>query len=317
MIMLGIQGVRAWTMSSSFNATGSDNGLYVEYAFAETPPSQVHCSFDMNNDEVYFMNVTTETFKFIDIHYDTFGYYDLALICGEDSFEIAHELDKYIGTEISGVDISNKTRDIFIGVTDAEILDGKDIYFNVEFEAGLDVTINVTVNGHTQNKTVAANGSHIFILDAAWFSNGLYTVEVSLDNPISTVIQTNAIIAVQTGIEILASSLVEYLAPPYAVSADRRFNVALDFKQGENVSIVCMIIDSEQHTQQLEAEILTGQVTGTHNFMFLTSLIGNYSLEVEVSNYVSSYQSTFNLEIKSKIISVALNVSERVGMIII
>ncbi|WAQ96750.1 PK1L2-like protein [Mya arenaria] len=314
-ILFFLHGTRAWTLSVPFNATGVENGLYAEYTFADTPPTEVHCSLDMNDDEVYFMNVTTATPEPIDIKYDTFGYYDLSLICGEDLFEVVFELNKYIGTEIFNVDVSNGTRDLFIGVTAADIRNGMDVYFNVEFDLGLDVTINVTVDGHTQDQTVAANGSHIFILDAAWFTNGLFTVDVVLDNPISAVVQKYAIIAVQTGIMITSSSLVEYPTQPYIVMTNLPFNIAIDFTQGENVTIVAMLVDTDQFTQQLEAEICSGDVSGTHNFMFNTSLTGNYSLDVEVSNYASSYQVTFTLEIIHNVNSIIFNVSDQLVLV--
>ena len=312
--------MNGWTLTATFTATGVDNGLDAAPTFVDTPPAEVLCVLDMSEEELWVETQATASPPGIATLYDDYGYYDVYLTCGEAEFAVESTTQKYVGTAITDVDVTNGTYDIFVGIP-FESLSSMNKTIDVTFATGLDVTIIVEVLGVTDvnnpmTKTQAFNSSNLFTLNSLWFGSGLYTIVVNVSNPLTSTIQKNLVFAIQTSIKITSFIFEEFptLDPATnrsVVIAGTPFHVKMAFTSGDNVTIVATLLDSNTQAVQIEAELCTGSLVGDHYFMFNTSMTGNYTLNIEASNYINSEVHNFEVYIMFPVNNIVFTVSDQ------
>ncbi|XP_060576637.1 uncharacterized protein LOC132733957 isoform X2 [Ruditapes philippinarum] len=283
--------------SADVNATGIENGLSATFAF--TGPTNVTCMIIAENeDEVEALEILQSDPQAVETSFILNGFYDLYIpVFGDTDLYIEKKENFYVGSSITGIDISNNVTGSVIPFN-APLDD--DIDFTFSFSTGTDVNATISLpDGWSHSLTNINNESHtVTIPKDRFMESGLYTVDVDLVNPLAeNGILRSAVLAVQAPVDGVTISLTPYEVgnEPVYIMVGQEFNVLITLTTGDDL-MHSLLVEQNTTIVDLKGNFCEGQQL-QNEIPYTFESAGSYNITVEISNYVSYFSKTIEINV--------------------
>lgn len=298
------------TLSATFVATGFDNVAEVTPNITGVPNATCFVDWDEHGtDAAAYPNIGE--IHNISYSYQTFGYYNIHLVCmGPEEFETILEENKYVGTKVTTVKISNVTEHFVVPVDKASL--ASDVTLELVIDGGLDLRVEAKVHqdsGFVFLLNNQSNGSIPIILSNTLFKSGLYLLELNISNPLRTLVHYERI-SVQYAVAVDEVSFQDYQSQPYYVMAYQKSYLDASVTAGDDVYMLLMAIDPAANKTVFSEVELCSNVTNPHKLGFILNATGELIIKLTIYNNINSFHYEFNVTSLYQVNNLTFDVSD-------
>lgn len=300
--------------TGNLTATGVENGANMLPIISNASSAPVTCLVDWDDDTTDAKNTSdTNTMFNLTKNYNTSGWYDVYMVCmGPVEFAISMHEHVYFGVKVTNSSIANWTDDMVIPITKQSLSNSIDPVIVIDIYDGTDLTVIARVDGVTGAETTpvtgVTNGTMAITLSYTWFSTGKYVLFINMSNPLGSHDRIETVV-VEAAIEITSVSFQDYPTAPYFIMFNDESILEVTVAAGDNVTISLIAKNSNLDVIFASLKICESSITPV--FMpFTLNETGEVTMSLEAKNYVSKYETSFNLTVVHKVNNITFGVSD-------
>ena len=252
--------------------------------------SEPTCLLDYGGDEAYSTNIVDyQSDTTLQYTHESYGFYNFHAFClTDETTDEKGALDTYVGEFVTGLNVYNAED----GVVKVFAPLSGDVDVDLRVDNGTNVRLTATLlhNNEMVEINDAAGGTENVMTFAQgnFGGNGIYSVQVSAENPITTKVESIVSIAIQE--EIIVTDIIINGGTNY-VEVFKPFDIEVTLTSGEDITIAYDLVNESGDTVDVLMFVCNGTLR-THSHMHMINSTGTFNFSVSISNMVSVHSET-------------------------